>query len=284
MSPDSVLDRAELAHLRAGRAVATTRNLDVDDSHAVHEQLARLRFVRARLDLAGKSILDFGCGAGYVLDHLAQHASPGHLAGIDCDPEIVAFARRHYPGIDFRLGDAAQSGLDLGRRYDVVLSFEVLEHVDDQGVYLENMVRHLRPGGVLVVSTPNRAVFSLGESVSIHNATHRHELDRAELERMLRPLLAGLSVHGQRFRQAPMQRKYVAGTRHLLWRRRVRDLLHGQPFVPRLVRSAYDRLEDYHDRLRVRTSAIRRAKWDDFEFVDRELERCVWFIALGCRP
>jgi hypothetical protein len=44
---------------------------------------------------------------------------------------------------------------------------------------------------------------------------------------------------------------------------------------------AYYRLEEYHDRLRVRPSALRRAKWYDFEFAERGLEQCIWFIAVG---
>src|SRR5215472_14187713 len=208
MSLEIAVHTTELAHLRTGRAVATSTDLVADDSHAVHEQLARLRFVTRRLALASTSILDFGCGAGYVLDYLRQTGRPAELAGIDCDPEIIEFARAHYPDVDFELCDAAQPGLDLGRRFGVVLSFEVLEHVDDHVTYLDNMVRHLRPGGAIVVSTPNRDVFSLGERVSVHNSTHRRELDRAEFEQLLHPRVSAVTIYGQRFRDPSMQRRY----------------------------------------------------------------------------
>jgi SAM-dependent methyltransferase len=283
MSRELTVRSAELVYLRAGRAVATTTDLEADDSHAVQEQLARLRFVSSRLELTGRSVLDFGCGAGYVLDYL-RGARPAHLAGIDCDPRIVEFARTHYPDVEFEVCDAAHPGLDLGRRFDVVLSFEVLEHIDDQATYLDNMVRHLRPGGTIVVSTPNREVFSLGERVSLHNWTHRRELNRAEFEHLLHPLLSTVTIHGQRFSDPRLQRRYVTATRHLLRRRQVRERLQASLSASSVMLRLYYRLEEYHDRLRVRASAVRRARWDDFEFTDSALERCIWFVAVGGRP
>lgn len=274
---------AELSRLRTGRAVATADRLEDDNNHVVHEQLARLRFVLERVNFTGRSVLDFGSGAGYVLDYLRQTAAPGPLAGIDCDPEIVHFARARYTDTEFTVGDAAAPGLDLGRRFDVVLSFEVLEHVCDQAAYLENAVRHLRPGGTLVVSTPNRDVFSLGESVSLHNSTHRRELTLLEFDRILSPLLSSTTLYGQRFRIKRLQRRYLAGTRHLLWRRRARARFES--IFPRSnpVMRAYFRLEVYHDRLRTRTSPVRGARWYDFEFSNRDLQHAIWFVALGGR-
>jgi SAM-dependent methyltransferase len=166
---------------------------------------------------------------------------------------------------------------------DVVLSFEVLEHIDDQATYLENMARHLRPGGMIVVSTPNREVFSLGERASLHNSTHRRELDRAEFERLLHPILPTATIHGQRFSDPHLQRRYMTATRHLLWRRRVRERLQAGLSASSVILRLYHRLEEYHDRLRVRGSAVRKARWHEFEFTDRALDRCIWFIATGAR-
>jgi 2-polyprenyl-6-hydroxyphenyl methylase/3-demethylubiquinone-9 3-methyltransferase len=153
----------------------------------------RLQFLRAAVDahwggdpegvrpLAGKRALDVGCGAGLLTEPLARLGAD--VTGVDAAAENVAVARAHAAGaglaIDYRAGELA--ALDLGR-FDLVTAMEVLEHVADKAAFVAELTRHLAPGGLLVLSTPNRTARSrvlmvgLAETVgAIPRGTHHWE-------------------------------------------------------------------------------------------------------------
>lgn len=115
------------------------------------------RDAKQRRPLAGLTALDIGCGAGLMTEVLARMGAT--TAGLDAAPETVAVARAHADamglGIDYRQGsveDLAAGGMTA----DLVTCFEVVEHVGDRDSFFANLARLLRPGGLLVMSTPNR--------------------------------------------------------------------------------------------------------------------------------
>lgn len=153
----------------------------------------RLGFLRAAIDahwggdaqsvkpLAGKRALDVGCGAGLLAEPLARLGAA--VTGVDAAEENVAAARAHATGsglaIDYRAGELASLGLG---RFDLVTAMEVLEHVADKQAFLGDLARHLAPGGLLVLSTPNRTARSrlvlvgLAETIgAIPRGTHHWE-------------------------------------------------------------------------------------------------------------
>ncbi len=131
----------------------------------------RLGFVREAIDahwggdaaalkpLAGKRALDVGCGAGLLCEPLARLGAA--VTGVDAAPENIAAASEHATGaglaIDYRAGEL--SGLNLGQ-FDLVTCMEVLEHVADKGAFVAGLAASLAPGGLLILSTPNRTVQS----------------------------------------------------------------------------------------------------------------------------
>jgi ubiquinone/menaquinone biosynthesis C-methylase UbiE len=126
----------------------------------------------------GRRVLDAGCGIGYGAA-LMLAAGAGSVAGIDLAEDVVAAAAAAAPaGVDFDTGDvrALPYGDDT---FDVATCFEVIEHVDDQAATLAELARVLAPGGLLLLSSPNRDVYTPG------NPHHVHELIPAELEAML---------------------------------------------------------------------------------------------------
>lgn len=151
----------------------------------------RLAFLREAVDahwggdpdsvkpLAGKRALDVGCGAGLLAEPLARLGA--EVTGVDAAEETVAVARAHAAGaglaIDYRQGELASLGLG---QFDLVTAMEVIEHVADKRVFLIELARHLAPGGLMVLSTPNRTARSrllmtgLAEAVgAIPRGTHR---------------------------------------------------------------------------------------------------------------
>jgi 2-polyprenyl-6-hydroxyphenyl methylase/3-demethylubiquinone-9 3-methyltransferase len=131
----------------------------------------RLGFVRAAIDghwggdsrqirpLSGKRALDVGCGAGLLCEPLARLGAT--VTGVDAAQENVAVARAHAAGaglsIDYRCGDVAGLGLS---GFDLVTAMEVIEHVADKASFLRALAGALAPGGLMVLSTPNRTAKS----------------------------------------------------------------------------------------------------------------------------
>ncbi|MFM5950736.1 MAG: bifunctional 2-polyprenyl-6-hydroxyphenol methylase/3-demethylubiquinol 3-O-methyltransferase UbiG [Novosphingobium sp.] len=114
---------------------------------------------RAIRPLSGKRVLDVGCGAGLLCEPLARLG--GDVTGVDAAQENVAVAGAHAAGaglsIDYRCGDVTALGLS---GYDLVTSMEVIEHVADKAVFLTALAGALAPGGLMVLSTPNRTARS----------------------------------------------------------------------------------------------------------------------------
>jgi 2-polyprenyl-6-hydroxyphenyl methylase/3-demethylubiquinone-9 3-methyltransferase len=127
-------------------------------------QLATAHFgrdARVRRALAGLCALDAGCGGGLVTEPLARMGA--RVTGIDAGADVIAVARAHAAdqglAIDYRCGEIAGL-LDDAQRFDLITCLEVIEHVADRPAFLAALSGLLKPGGLLVFSTPNRTVAS----------------------------------------------------------------------------------------------------------------------------
>lgn len=105
---------------------------------------------------ADKHVLDLGCGSGYGSHRIAQVATEVH--GVDVADDAIAYARENYrhPRLNYQTIQAGKALPFPDKHFDVILSFQVIEHVSDDNQYLAEARRLLRPGGYLVVITPDR--------------------------------------------------------------------------------------------------------------------------------
>jgi 2-polyprenyl-3-methyl-5-hydroxy-6-metoxy-1,4-benzoquinol methylase len=122
---------------------------------------ARCDFHLDRYDFAcrysrGRRVADIACGTGYGSAQLRAAGGADLVFGIDSCDQAIAYARQYHapPGVEFRVGPAHRTGMQ-DASVDLVVSFETLEHLDDEGGLLGEFLRILMPGGVLVLSTPN---------------------------------------------------------------------------------------------------------------------------------
>lgn len=206
----STIDPQEAAHFGAMAA----EWWDPKGSSAMLHKLgpARLGYLRERIDahwhgdsasftpLAGKRALDVGCGAGLLCEPLARLGAA--VTGIDAAAENIAAARAHAAlsglTIDYRAGGVEALA---GETFDLVTSLEVIEHVAAPGTFVAGLAAALAPGGLLILSTPNRtalsrlAMITIGEGLGrIPRGTHDWEkfLTPDELTELLED--AGLKV------------------------------------------------------------------------------------------
>ena len=130
----------------------------------------RLGYIRAQIDahfgldekalrpLVGKSALDVGCGAGLLCEPLARMGAK--VTGVDAAAENITVAQDHAEGqglsIDYRACEVAA----IKGRFDLVTAMEVVEHVTDPAAFIAALAARLAPGGLMILSTPNRTMLS----------------------------------------------------------------------------------------------------------------------------
>ena len=144
----------------------------------------------------GKRVLDAACGEGYGSALLAGRAS--EVTGVDIDAEAILHAVSRYgekPNLRFVGGSCAALPL-ADASVDVVISFETIEHIARQEAMLSEFRRVLVADGILVVSSPNKLVYS-GETGCV-NEYHIRELTRQELATMLAAAFPKQAWYGQR--------------------------------------------------------------------------------------
>lgn len=136
------------------------------------------RYSWAATFCAGRRVFDAGCGVGYGADLLSS-AGASEVVALDNSATALELARSHgSQGVTYELGDVRSLTYD-DATFDVVVCFEVIEHVDEQEQVLDELARVLRPDGLLLISSPNRDRYVPG------NPHHRHEFTRGELQSAL---------------------------------------------------------------------------------------------------
>jgi 2-polyprenyl-3-methyl-5-hydroxy-6-metoxy-1,4-benzoquinol methylase len=143
---------------------------------------------------AGRDVLDVGCNTGYGTIRFAPVA--GRVVGVDVSPRAIEAARER--SHDGRPEFIQTSGFELpfaAGSFDLVTSFQVLEHVPEAAVFLRELARVVRPGGLVILATPNAAT-RLYPGMTPWNRFHVHEYRADELADLLGTVFAGVKVLG----------------------------------------------------------------------------------------
>jgi GT2 family glycosyltransferase/SAM-dependent methyltransferase len=145
---------------------------------------------------SGLRVLDFGCGTGYGTA-LLKDSGAAFVVGVDSASDAVAFARSEFQGDDLHFvgTDCLLPGLADGS-FDLVVSFETIEHVASYEAFLSEVFRLLRPDGRFVLSTPNKKTYS-DERPGEANPFHVHEFYGDELRRILEQHFPTVELYGQ---------------------------------------------------------------------------------------
>jgi SAM-dependent methyltransferase len=209
------------------------------------------------------TVLDVACGFGFGTSILAA-ATSGVVHGCDLAADAVLEAHRKHAGARARFWIASGTQLPVrDAHFDAVVSFETVEHVADDEGFLAELWRVLRPGGSLVLSTPNALVSS--PSGCVTNPFHVREYRLRDLRALLGRRFTTVRVRGQRFTRFSSGRSggalgrwaesalYLRGPRKLPLpiRDRISMVFTGGPHYPRP--SDYDLVDAQEDVLKCKT-------------------------------
>lgn len=153
------------------------------------------RYAFAQAFVRGRKVLDAACGEGYGSALLAEFADS--VVGVDISEDAIGHARQRYSSenLEFRQGDCTD--LPFGDdQFDCIISFETLEHLEDQQGLLQAFRRVLRPDGFLLISTPDKAIYT--DKQGNRNEYHVSELYRGEFEELLGSYFPSFRLWGQK--------------------------------------------------------------------------------------
>lgn len=161
------------------------------DTDLWNEHLARYVFA-ARL-CRNKKVLDVGCGAGYGTAQLAQEAY--FTVGVDLAADALVYAASHYSRPNLVFLPASCTALPFrAQSFDLVASFEVIEHIVEWREMIEEARRVLRPDGQFIVSTPNALYYREARAQAGPNPYHYHEFEFNEFREVLEAVFPSVTL------------------------------------------------------------------------------------------
>lgn len=172
---------------------------DQTDPATYQSHLARYHFA-LRWIAPTDDVLETACGSGYGTQLLAGRAR--WVLATDYSPLAIAYAREHFPApnLAFTVTNCEQMAL-RDSSFDVIVSFEVFEHLENAAAYLEGCRKVLRPGGRLLLSTPNRVTHDMHmRSIGRDNDFHINLMDCGRFVCFIRGYFSDSQVYGQRRR------------------------------------------------------------------------------------
>jgi 2-polyprenyl-6-hydroxyphenyl methylase / 3-demethylubiquinone-9 3-methyltransferase len=150
------VDRAEIAKFEALASRWWDRNSEFKPLHEINP--LRCNWIDGKVGLAGKEVLDVGCGGGILAEAMALRGA--RVTGIDMGEAPLAVARLHQleagVEVDYQQSTAEQMAALHPGRFDVVTCLEMLEHVPDPSSVIRACAQLVKPGGEVFFSTINR--------------------------------------------------------------------------------------------------------------------------------
>lgn len=160
----------------------------------INEHLERYCFAVKFIE--NKNVLDVACGCGYGTSFLARHGAKS-VIGIDRSKEALERAKFYTePNLKFINGDAYRLESE-NNTFDVIISFETIEHLDNPIKFVTELQRVLKKDGTLIISTPNKLVHSPA-SLKPVNPHHVHEYFNEEFKTLLFSFFSNIQFFGQR--------------------------------------------------------------------------------------
>ncbi len=182
-------NRIQFPHEQLKRLDVRKGGRPIDGTYLEHY----FRYLFAADFANSKTVLDCACGSGYGAFLLGKGAKG--VLGVDNDTQALEIANADWcaPNVCYRLLDVRDLHA-LGQSFDVIVSFETIEHLVEPREFLEAATACVNPGGLLIVSTPNKAVYREGLAP---NPFHVREFTKREFLQMIPDSFKRIDVYGQ---------------------------------------------------------------------------------------
>jgi SAM-dependent methyltransferase len=152
----------------------------------IHQRLLKAYVIAA--DYVNGDVLEVGCGEGRGIDWVIRKVTS--YTAIDKIAQVIEKLQVKYPTAKFLSGNIPPLSEFADNSFDVVLSFQVIEHIEDDGLFLKEIHRVMRPGAIALLTTPNRP-----KSLT-RNPWHIREYTGAELSRLASSIFSGVDMKG----------------------------------------------------------------------------------------
>jgi SAM-dependent methyltransferase len=229
-----------------------------------------------------KTVLDLGCNNGFGTAYLSERAAKA--VGLDITPKAIADAKQRFAQskAEYMLYDGKLLPFPDGH-FDIVVSFQVIEHVEDVPLYLSEIVRVLRPRGKAVFTTPNAAI-RLDPGMKPWNPFHFREYLPRELKETLQGYF-DVEIHGHFAKEKTYLVEYQRsqGLRNTARRQREGSAPSMVHWIKTGFRSIRGVLRPIYHAVRPKTLSpeiMKQYSSRDFFYRDKELESALDLMAL----
>ena len=149
-----------------------------------------LRYLFASQFVKSKTVLDAACGTGYGASMMLD-AGAKKVVGIDNSAEAIEYCKKNYKkdNLEFKTEECEKINLDVP--FDIVVSFETIEHLKNQSHFVSEVKRLLKDDGVFIVSTPNKETYPAG------NPYHFREFTESEFKSFLGKYFSNVTIFYQ---------------------------------------------------------------------------------------
>jgi ubiquinone/menaquinone biosynthesis C-methylase UbiE len=223
--------------------------------------------------LVGGNLLEIGCGVGRGLDVLAQHCM--QYTGIDKNTALLETLRKAYPNLNFIEGHIPPLHGLADNSFNTVVSFQVIEHIQDDDLFIKEIYRVLKPGGKLILTTPNRKL-SL-----TRNPWHIREYTATSLQQLISKHFKKLNKQGVHGNKKVME--YYEKNKKAVEKITRFDIFNLQYRLPRtLLQIPYDFLNRLNRKslMNGNDKLVSDINYDDY-FLSRDVENCLDFFYIA---
>jgi ubiquinone/menaquinone biosynthesis C-methylase UbiE len=155
----------------------------------------------------GKNVLDIACGEGYGTNLLASKAT--HVSGMDIDKATIEKAKAKYDKKNISFTESRVEKISANdNEFDLVASFETLEHLSDQASMLKEIKRVMKQGGLLIISTPDKKTYA--DQRGYKNPFHAKELYYDEFVALVKSVFNHVRVYNQQITHSSLIHSVVA--------------------------------------------------------------------------
>lgn len=158
----------------------------IPSDNPIHQRLLKAYVLAA--DLVNGNLLEVGCGEGRGIDLLLPQVS--QYTAIDKIEPVIGELKSKYPGAKFYSGNIPPLSVFADNSFDSIVSFQVIEHIEDDKLFLKEIHRVLKPGGIALLTTPNRPM-----SLS-RNPWHIREYTAQELTNLAKQYFKEVTMKG----------------------------------------------------------------------------------------